>query len=152
MTVSSPFCFITVLRFFLFAAHTHTHTHTQFDQLEQYVPRYLVYCIIWAFSGDGKMRSRYDLGDFVRGVTTIPLPSPSSPLLDYEVQWVVTVRTFLWGMCTVCVNICLFIFIAVCLLYAYCVYKYTYIYIYISIYIIESVDSIHVSRDERDFH
>lgn len=59
---------------------------TQYDQLEQYVPRYLVYCLVWAFSGDAKMKSRYDLGDFIRSVTTIPLPSPSSPVLDYEVR------------------------------------------------------------------
>ena len=57
----------------------------QYDQLEQYVPRYLVYCLVWAFSGDSKMKCRYDLGDFIRGVTTIPLPSPSSPVIDYEV-------------------------------------------------------------------
>ena len=31
------------------------------------------------------MKCRYDLGDFIRGVTTIPLPSPSFPVLDYEV-------------------------------------------------------------------
>ena len=31
------------------------------------------------------MKCRYDMGDFIRGVTTIPLPSPSSPVLDYEV-------------------------------------------------------------------
>ena len=58
----------------------------QYDQLEQYVPRYLVYCLIWAFAGDAKMKSRYEMGDFIRGVTTIPLPSPSSPVLDYEVN------------------------------------------------------------------
>lgn len=58
----------------------------QYDQLEQYVPRYLVYCLVWAFSGDAKMKCRHGMGDFIRGVTTIPLPSPSSPVLDYEVR------------------------------------------------------------------
>ena len=68
-------------------AHTHAHMHTfsQFEQLEQYVPRYLIYSIVWSFSGDSKLKSRADIGDFIRSVTTIPLPSPSAPIIDYEV-------------------------------------------------------------------
>ena len=59
----------------------------QFEQLEQYVPRYLVYAILWSFSGDGKMKSRIEMGDFVRGVTTIPLPPNTSvPIIDHEVS------------------------------------------------------------------
>ena len=66
-------------------AHTHTHTHTQFEQLEQYVPRYLIYSIVWAFSGDTKIKSREEMGEFIRSVTTIPLPSATAPIIDYEV-------------------------------------------------------------------
>ena len=58
----------------------------QFDQLEQYVPRYLVSTLLWAFSGDSKMKSREQMGDFIRSVTTIPLPSAALPIIDYEVR------------------------------------------------------------------
>ena len=60
--------------------------HVQYDQLEQYVPRYLVYSLIWSFSGDGKMRSRDEMGNFIRSITTIPLPSGNIPIIDYEVR------------------------------------------------------------------
>ena len=64
-------------------------THPDFplgsDVIEQYVPRYLIYCVIWCFSGDGKMKHREDLGDFIRSTTTIPLPSGNIPIIDYEV-------------------------------------------------------------------
>ena len=68
---------------------------SQYEQLEQYVPRYLVYSIIWSFSGDGKMRSREEMGNFIRSVTTIPLPSGNIPIIDYEVC-----------VCCVCVCVC----------------------------------------------
>ena len=58
----------------------------QYDQLEQYVPRYLVYSLIWSFSGDGKMKSRAEMGNFIRSITTIPLPSGNIPIIDYEVS------------------------------------------------------------------
>ena len=58
----------------------------QFEQLEQYVPRYLVSTLLWAFSGDSKMKSREQVGEFIRSVTTIPLPSPALPIIDYEVR------------------------------------------------------------------
>ena len=55
------------------------------EVLEQYVPRYLIYSIIWSFSGDSKLALRTDLGDFIRSTTTIPLPAGNIPLIDYEV-------------------------------------------------------------------
>ena len=58
----------------------------QFEQLEQYVPRYLVSTLLWAFSGDSKMKSREQMGEFIRSVTTIPLPSAALPIIDYEVR------------------------------------------------------------------
>ncbi len=58
----------------------------QHDQLEHYMTKYLVYSIIWAFSGDSKLKIRQDLGDFVRNVTTIPLPmNQNVPIIDFEV-------------------------------------------------------------------
>ena len=48
------------------------------------MPRYLVYSLVWSFSGDGKMLSREALGNFIRSVTTIGLPPPSLPIIDYE--------------------------------------------------------------------
>ncbi|XP_074612492.1 cytoplasmic dynein 1 heavy chain 1-like isoform X2 [Acropora palmata] len=63
------------------------------DQIERYVPRFLIFCILWAFSGDCKLKTREDLGQFIRSITTIPLPSSAtSSIVDYEVtiqgEWV----------------------------------------------------------------
>lgn len=57
----------------------------QRDQLERYVPKYLVFSIVWSFSGDGRLKIREELGAHIKNITTIPLPSSSSPLIDYEV-------------------------------------------------------------------
>ena len=60
--------------------------HMQQDQLERYIPKSLVYSLLWALSGDGKLKSRQELGDFIRGVTTVPLPSQTNvPIIDFEV-------------------------------------------------------------------
>ncbi|EDW30258.1 GL17926 [Drosophila persimilis] len=39
------------------------------DQLEHYIPKALVYSVLWSFAGDAKLKVRTDLGDFVRSVT-----------------------------------------------------------------------------------
>ena len=89
--------FIHSLLFFLSLSHLPVPPHfpllsgppvciQQFDQLEQYVPRYLVSTLLWAFSGDSKMKSREQMGEFIRSVTTIPLPSAALPIIDYEVR------------------------------------------------------------------
>uniref|UniRef100_A0A1X7T1M6 Dynein heavy chain AAA 5 extension domain-containing protein n=1 Tax=Amphimedon queenslandica TaxID=400682 RepID=A0A1X7T1M6_AMPQE len=61
-------------------------------QIKAYVPRYLIFCLIWCFSGDGKMVYREKMGDFIRGTTTIPLPPDTAPIIDFEVniqgEWV----------------------------------------------------------------
>lgn len=59
-----------------------------YEALEKYVPCALVYCILWSFSGDGKLKVRQDLGEFIRSITTIPLPpsNPSYSLIDYEIS------------------------------------------------------------------
>ncbi|XP_005182290.1 dynein heavy chain, cytoplasmic isoform X3 [Musca domestica] len=72
-------------------------THPDFpcsnDQLEQYITKSLIYSVLWSFAGDSKLKVRTDLGDFVRSVTTVPLPgSTGVPIIDYEVsingEWV----------------------------------------------------------------
>eukprot|EP00731_Ephydatia_muelleri_P024350 Em0016g621a len=55
------------------------------DQIERYVPRFLVYAIVWSFSGDGKMKNREEMGEFIRNTTTISLPPGNLPVIDYEV-------------------------------------------------------------------
>lgn len=69
---------------------TYNQSHPDFpmmsDQIDSYVPRYLIYSIIWCFSGDGKMMYREKMGDFIRGTTTIPLPIGTIPIIDYEVN------------------------------------------------------------------
>jgi dynein heavy chain 1, cytosolic len=47
------------------------------EQLEQYIPKHLVCSVLWSFAGDSKLKSRCDLGDFIRSVTTINLPAQS---------------------------------------------------------------------------
>ncbi|KAG8248505.1 Cytoplasmic dynein 1 heavy chain 1 [Homalodisca vitripennis] len=70
----------------------YNHAHSDFplppEQLEQYIPKVLVYSLLWSFAGDAKLKVRQDLGDFMRSVTTIPLPSASAnmPIIDYEVS------------------------------------------------------------------
>ena len=59
----------------------------QQDQLERYIPKALVYALLWSIAGDGKLKVRKELGDFIRGVTTIPLPPTTNvPIIDYEVS------------------------------------------------------------------
>ncbi|XP_065208173.1 dynein heavy chain, cytoplasmic isoform X2 [Planococcus citri] len=68
--------------------HSHSDFPLQSEQLEAYVPKSLVYALLWSFAGDAKLKVRSDLGDFLRSITTIPLPAISSnmPIIDYEVS------------------------------------------------------------------
>ncbi|XP_039279680.1 dynein heavy chain, cytoplasmic [Nilaparvata lugens] len=58
------------------------------EDLERYIPKVLIYSLLWSFAGDAKLKVRSDLGDFIRSVTTIPLPSVNAnmPIIDYEVN------------------------------------------------------------------
>lgn len=48
--------------------------------------RYLVYAILWSFSGDSRLKMRAELGEYIRRITTVPLPiAPNIPIIDYEV-------------------------------------------------------------------
>ena len=69
----------------------YNHSHTDFplpsEQLERYMPKCLVYALLWSFAGDAKLKVRSDLGDFARSITTIPLPTQSNiPIIDFEVS------------------------------------------------------------------
>ncbi|GJQ76160.1 hypothetical protein Trydic_g1905 [Trypoxylus dichotomus] len=75
----------------------YNHSHTDFplpsDDIERYIPKCLIYALLWSFAGDAKLKVRSDLGDFIRSVTTVPLPPASNmPIIDYEVslhgEWV----------------------------------------------------------------
>jgi hypothetical protein len=71
----------------------------QRDQLEKYLPRYLVYSLLWSFSGDSKMKYREELGKMIQKITTIPLPNTSvMPLIDYEVY---ACRSFMFSVSVV---------------------------------------------------
>ena len=64
--------------------------------LLRYVPKALVHSLLWSFAGDGKLKARSDIGDFIRNSTTIPLPpSTSNPVIDYEVS--ITGEWMLWS-------------------------------------------------------
>ncbi|XP_034246586.1 dynein heavy chain, cytoplasmic-like isoform X2 [Thrips palmi] len=68
----------------------YNHSHSDFpltsEQLDSYIPKCLVYALLWSFAGDAKLKGRSDLGDFIRSITTVPLPPTSSfPIIDYEV-------------------------------------------------------------------
>ena len=79
-------------------------------QVEQYVPKCLVYSILWSFAGDAKMKVsligfsievnahcahhhdlyrpqvRHSMSDYIRSITTITLPPQTGqPILDFEV-------------------------------------------------------------------
>ena len=64
----------------------HADLPMQHDQLERFILRSLLSGVIWSFSGDGKLKERQELSDFLRGVTTIALPPLDSvPITDFEV-------------------------------------------------------------------
>lgn len=77
---------------------SYNHSHSDFpmgsEQIEKFIPKSLIYAILWSFAGDAKLKVRTDLGDFIRSITTIPLPPVASNLsiIDYEVstsgEWV----------------------------------------------------------------
>ncbi|CAP31232.1 Protein CBR-DHC-1 [Caenorhabditis briggsae] len=59
----------------------------ELDQIQNFVLRSMLTNLVWAFSGDGKWRSREMMSDFIRQATTISLPpNQQACLIDYEVQ------------------------------------------------------------------
>lgn len=69
----------------------YNHSHSDFplsnEQLERYISKSLVYAILWSFAGDAKLKARSDFGDFIRSITTIPLPAQTHiPIVDFKVD------------------------------------------------------------------
>ena len=56
------------------------------DTVEKYCQKFLVYSMVWCFSGDGKLSERILMGQFIARSTVIPLPtiSPTQSLIDYQ--------------------------------------------------------------------
>ena len=48
--------------------------------------RYLIYAVLWSFSGDGRLKIRVELEEYIRCITTVPLPS--------------AMRYIAYGLCT----------------------------------------------------
>lgn len=74
-----------VLRNVLQYNRTHSDFPLPHDQLEQYIPKCLVYALLWSFAGDAKLKVRSDIGEFIRSVTTVALPPMTENIIDYEV-------------------------------------------------------------------
>ncbi|XP_052105179.1 cytoplasmic dynein 1 heavy chain 1-like isoform X5 [Mytilus californianus] len=67
--------------------NSHADFAMQQDQLEKYITKYLIYSVLWSMSGDGRLKIRQELGNFIRGVTTIPLPpATNNAIIDFEVN------------------------------------------------------------------
>lgn len=65
------------------------------------VQKYLIYAVLWSFSGDSRLKMRAELGEYIRRITTVSLPSaPNVPIIDYEV------RLTLSGSQRECVCVC----------------------------------------------
>ena len=65
---------------------THSDFPMESDQMERYVSKSLVVAILWSMTGDGKLRVRDQLGNYIRGVCTVPMPpNPTVPIIDFEV-------------------------------------------------------------------
>ena len=69
----------------------YNHSHQDFpllnEQLERFISKSLIYSLLWSFSGDAKLKVRSDLGEFIRSITTIPLPLPGqAPIIDFKVD------------------------------------------------------------------
>lgn len=54
--------------------------------------KYLIYAVLWSFSGDGRLKMRAELGEYIRRITTVPLPAaPNVPIIDYEVRLLIDI-------------------------------------------------------------
>ncbi len=43
--------------------------------------------MVWAFTGDGKLKCREDMGEYIAKVTTIKVPEAAvGPIIDHEVS------------------------------------------------------------------
>lgn len=54
--------------------------------MEKYLQKYLLYSILWSLSGDGKLKLREELGQFIKRSTSVPLPvQHNMGIIDFEV-------------------------------------------------------------------
>jgi dynein heavy chain 1 len=58
------------------------------EQIESYVLKRLLVCLVWAFAGDSKLGTRADMGNFLREQSGIEVPAMSlgDSLIDFDVQ------------------------------------------------------------------
>ncbi|KNC81233.1 hypothetical protein SARC_06434, partial [Sphaeroforma arctica JP610] len=55
--------------------------------MEKYITKYLIYAIVWSFTGSASLDSRRALGEFIRRSTTVEMPSNSDrSIIDFEVN------------------------------------------------------------------
>ena len=56
------------------------------DVVDKYCQKFLVYSMVWCFSGDGRLSERNAMGDFIARSTVIPLPTlaPGQSLIDFH--------------------------------------------------------------------
>jgi dynein heavy chain 1 len=77
--------------------HTYNASHQDFplepNVVEGFMSRSLVYSMLWSFTGDAKLKTRHELGEFIRSTTTIqlPPPNPQLPIVDYEVTIIIRI-------------------------------------------------------------
>src|SRR5665811_279831 len=64
--------------------HTYNSSHQDFplepDAVDRFMSKSIVYAMLWSFTGDAKLKTRHELGEFIRSTTTIPLPPPNSQI------------------------------------------------------------------------
>ncbi len=56
------------------------------DQMEAITSKRLIYYLLWCLAGDARGTVREQLGNFIRGATTIALPPTGESIIDYEVD------------------------------------------------------------------
>ena len=61
--------------------------------------KWLVFSLVWSFTGDGKFKIRNELGEFIRSATTITLPPANTDIIDYEVRFLPYCYTFAHPIC-----------------------------------------------------
>lgn len=72
--------------------HSYNSSHQDFpleaDAVDRFMSKSVIYGMLWSFTGDAKLKVRSELGDYIRSITTIPLPPPNAqaPIVDYEVS------------------------------------------------------------------
>ena len=67
------------------------------DKVESYTGKALVYSLIFAAVGDGKLKARVQLSEFIAQTTTVQLPAfqGNQSVIDFEVSFISTVSPFL---------------------------------------------------------